>query len=208
MTPPEAPKTRSISAIMRDLGADPAADLTLGMIVERFGRRAFGALILIFAAPNLLPLPPGTSTFLAIPMLLIAPQVAIGVKALWLPRRLRARRLSGADAARVFGPIIPWIARAETVSRPRGSWMFGPVGDRLIGLVCTLLALVLVLPLPFGNMLPGGALSLLALSLVIRDGVLAICGYALALVSAGVLVLAASVVARAFHHLVSLGGGA
>jgi hypothetical protein len=82
------------------------------------------------------------------------------------------------------------------VSRPRLLFLFGAWGHRAIGLVCTLLALVLILPIPLGNMLPAAAVSVLSLALVQRDGFLALAGYALAALSAGVLVLAANLIAR------------
>ena len=73
----------------------------------------------------------------------------------------------------------------------------------MIGVVCTLLALVLILPIPFGNMLPALTIGVLAFSLVQRDGLFALLGYALAAISAGVLVFAADVVIDAVRHLVN-----
>jgi hypothetical protein len=84
----------------------------------------------------------------------------------------------------------------ESISRPRLTFLFGSVGDRLIGGVCTVLAVVLILPIPLGNVLPAASVSLLSFSLIQRDGVLALAGYALAAASAGVLVLAAGLIAR------------
>jgi hypothetical protein len=83
------------------------------------------------------------------------------------------------------------------------AFMFGRVGDRLIGLACTLLALVLILPIPFGNMLPALSVGVLAFSLIQRDGFLALIGYGLAGISAGVLMFAADVVIDAVRHLVN-----
>ena len=53
-----------------------------------------------------------------------------------------------------------------------------------IGAVCLLLALVLVLPIPLGNMLPSLAICLLALGILERDGLWVLAGLATALVSA------------------------
>jgi hypothetical protein len=74
----------------------------------------------------------------------------------------------------------------------------------MIGLVCTVFAIVLILPIPLGNMLPAAAVSVLSLSLVQRDGLLALVGYALAAASVGVLALAGGVIVRTLQHLVSV----
>lgn len=158
----------SISAIVRELSARDS--VSVGEIIDRFGTRAFGALLFIFALPNLLPLPPGSSTVLGAPLLLLAPQVALGVDAPWLPRSVDGRRISGADLNKVFGPLLPWVERFEKISRPRIGLLFSPWGQRLIGVICSLLAFVLILPIPLGNLLPGLTIGVLGFSLFQRDG--------------------------------------
>jgi hypothetical protein len=202
----EVPKP--ISAILREFCADPDGEMTLGEIVHRLGRRAFGAILFLFSTPNLLPLPPGSSTVLGAPLVLLAPQVALGVRAPWLPRRLAERRFKTQVLASFAQRVLPWLERIERVSRPRLTFFFGSVGDRLIGLVCSLLAVVLIFPIPFGNMLPAASIGVLSLSLVQRDGILAILGYVLAAASAGVLTLAAQIVLHGVQQLLSFFGAA
>jgi hypothetical protein len=76
----------------------------------------------------------------------------------------------------------------------------------MIGIVCTLLAAVLILPIPLGNMLPATAVTVLALSLIQRDGLLAILGYLLAMASAAVLVLSGSLIVAAIGKLGAMTG--
>jgi hypothetical protein len=198
--------SQPLSAILRELCTEDR--ITVGEIVDRFGRRAFGALLFIFSTPNLLPLPPGSSTLLGAPLVLLSPQVALGVHAPWLPRFVDDREISGTDLTRFFGRLLPAVERFEKISRPRLLFLFGAMGDRLIGLVCTLLALVLILPIPFGNLLPALTIGVLAFSLVQRDGFFALLGYGLAAASGAVLFLAADVVIDAVRHLVNWFGGA
>lgn len=205
---PQTDRTASISAILRELCADPDAELTIGQIVRRFGRRAFGAVLFLFSTPNLLPLPPGSSTVLGAPLVLLAPQVALGVQAPWIPKGLAERRIKGAALAATFGRMLPFVERAERFSRPRLPFMFGPVGDRIIGAVCTLLALVLILPIFGANMLPAAAVGVLSLSLVQRDGVLTLIGYLLAAASLGVMALMAGAVVLSIQKLLHLFGAA
>jgi len=126
----------------------------------------------------------------------------------WLPQGLRRRRLPAADVRRMAARLAAAAHRVEKVSRPRLAFLQGPTGERLIGVVCTLLALVLVLPIPLGNILPAAAVSAFALALVQRDGILALIGYLLTVASTAVLAVAAHIVVRIVRHLLDMLGGA
>jgi hypothetical protein len=116
---------------------------------------------------------------------------------------VRSRTLATADFRKGLPRLMTWLERAEAISRPRLAFLFAPLGERFMGLVCALLALVLILPIPLGNILPAASVSVLGLALVQRDGVLAIAGYALAAASAGVLILAADLVGRMAMQIIS-----
>lgn len=190
-----------LSAILLQICDDPDPTVTIGEIVHRFGRRAFGALFFFFSAPNWLPLPPGSSTFLALPLVLLTPQMAVGVRGPWLPRFIDDRKMKRADLAKGIRKLVPMLERIEKVSRPRLLFLFGPVGDRLIGLTCFLLALVLLLPIPLGNMAPAAAIAAFGLAMVQRDGVIALIGYAISAISAGLLVIGGRAAVLALREL-------
>jgi hypothetical protein len=82
----------------------------------------------------------------------------------------------------------------EAVSRPRLGFAVSVHGRRLMGLICTAFALVLILPIPLGNMLPAATVSVFSLSLIQRDGVIALIGYAFAAASISALVLAGNLI--------------
>ena len=201
--PPDPEHRQSLSEILQDLCDESHASETLSELLDRFGRRAFGPLLFVFAAPNLLPLPPGASTFLGAPLVLFTPQLAAGVETPWLPRAWRDRPFDMHALRGGFQRLLPLVGRIEHVPRARLTFLFGPVGDRLIGAVCTLLAFILMLPLVGGNLLPAAAISVFAIALIQRDGLLALLGYLLAAVSLGVLALAAGIIHRGIVSLVS-----
>jgi hypothetical protein len=198
-SPPDG--RRSLSSVLRQISDVEAEEITVGEIVDLFGRRAFGALLFAFAVPNVLPLPPGSTTILGAPLLLLSPQVLVGVNAPWLPRMLDERRLRTADLRKGLPRVIRFVEGVERVSRPRFTFVFGAVGDRMIGLVCTALAFALILPIPLGNLVPAIAVGLLGLGLFQRDGVLVLVGYVAAAIGLGLIGVGVSWVAIAIAQL-------
>ena len=198
------PDRQPLSELLRQIGERKAVRVSIAELTDTFGHRALGALLLVFGLICALPLPPGGTTVFGLPLVLLAPQLMLGLKAPWLPGKLRRRTMRRADLAKGLERVLPWLERIEALSRPRIGLLFSGPGQRLIGLVCTVFALVLILPIPLGNILPAAAVSLLSLSLVQRDGLLALAGYALAAASLGVLALAGGVIWRTLEHLAGL----
>ena len=192
---------RPLSEILKALSERAEPRITVGELMECFDGRAMGALLLIFSLICVLPLPPGGTTIFGAPLVFLAPQLMIGSRAPWLPAAMRARAIATADLARGLPRVVRWLRWIEAISRPRLLFLFGRWGHRAIGLVCTGLALVLILPIPLGNMLPAAAVSVLSLALVQRDGYLALAGYALAALSGGVLILAFNLITRGLTHV-------
>jgi len=196
--------TLPLSTILRAVAERPEPTVSIAELTALFGGRALGALLLVFGLLCTLPLPPGSTTVLGAPLVLLSPQLVIGTRAPWLPRGVRERTIATEALRRGLPRVLVWLERVEAVSRPRLHFLFGAVGERMIGVVCTLLALVLILPIPLGNMLPAAALSTLSLALVQRDGALALFGYLLAALSGSILVLAAELISRGAHHVISV----
>ena len=193
-----------LSAVLIDIADHGELRISVAELMQKFGGRAFGALLFVFGLACLLPWPPGGTTIFGLPLVLLSPQLIIGASVPWLPAAIKSRTISIADLKRGLPRVIPWLQKAEAISRPRLVVLFGPVGERLIGLACLVLALVLILPIPGGNILPAMAVSALAFALIQRDGVIALIGHALAVTSASVLVLAAHIIVRMFVHMLAV----
>jgi hypothetical protein len=190
-----------LSQLLRELCDGEGAKITVREMVDHFGHRAFGAVLFTFALPNVLPLPPGASGVLGLPLVLVAPQLMIGMKSLWLPGWIGDRPIDRAGLARALNRFLPWLEKVERLSSPRWTGLFGPVADRVLGLVCFLLALILALPIPFGNMLPGLAIATLSLALIQRDGLIGVLGYVMAASSWLVLGLSFKLILSTIQHL-------
>ena len=181
------PVSSSLSTVLLALALQTHRErISIGDLLAALGDRALGALLFIFAFPNVLPVPPGTSTLLGAPLVFLAAQLMLG-RSPWLPAFVARRSLLHADFVILVRRVVPWLQRAERLLRPRLTWLVLPPMEYAIGGVSLLLALVLVLPIPLGNMLPALAISLMALAVLERDGLWALAGLVAALVSAVVV---------------------
>jgi hypothetical protein len=177
----------TLSFILQALADDDSRErISVADLLAALGDRALAAMLFVFAVPNVLPVPPGTSAILGTPLVFLAAQLAFGRQP-WLPAVIARRTMTRADFAALVRRISPWLARAERLLRPRLTSLALPPMEYLVGLVCLTLAVVLVLPVPLGNMLPALAISLLALGTMERDGAWILAGLAAAVVSAVVV---------------------
>ena len=174
--PPPAPHV-PISKLLGQIAQSEAPTITVGDLLDHFGARAFGALMLVFGAPLALPMPPGISTVLGAPLVFITFQLMTGRGKLWLPKRVEASGVRHADFVRMCETVSPHLRRLEARLKPRLRFMVGPVGQRLMGALTFILALIVFLPIPFGNMAPALAIALMGLGLVERDGLAVLIGW-------------------------------
>lgn len=196
------PFSRLLTEVLRGHAGER---LTLSELSACLRDRAWGGLLLIFAAINLLPLPPGATTITGLPLLMIAAQLAAGRSQPWFPRKLDRRGVSAEHLARIAAKIAPWEDRIERVLKPRLCALTNHQGARAIGIVSFLLSVIIWLPIPFGNHVPALAVTLFALALIYRDGLLAIIGALTTVVSLAMvsvtLAAAAWAVVQLWNHL-------
>ena len=120
---------------------------------------------------------------LALPLLAAAPQMMVGRRVLWMPAWLAGRSMQREKLDATIGRVLPWLRKAETLIHPRLTFVTGRTGGMVVGAVCTLMAVVLVLPLPFANLLPALTVCLFCMGLTRRDGLVVLLGFAAVAVS-------------------------
>ena len=169
---------RSLSEILSEIAADPVRDfVAVSDLIAILGGRGRAALILLFAFPNVLPAPPGVSGILGVPLIYLSFQMMLA-RVAWLPKIVGGRGMSRDRFAQLVERLAPPLARAERLLRPRWQVFVNHSAERVLGGICLTLALVLALPIPFGNMLPALAICLIALGVLERDGVWVVVGTA------------------------------
>ncbi len=184
---PRRRRPRRLSQMFGQLAHDAKGDISVGAIRDALGDRSFAALLVIFAALNMIPLPPPASAFLGPPLMIIAAQMVYGSKRAWLPGFLINRSLT-ADQFRAFmDRVVPQLIRIEQYIRPRYWPFWRKRGDRVIGCVALLMGVMITLPIPLGNWLPACCTALLGLALTERDGVLLVIGSLIGIVAVAVI---------------------
>ncbi len=176
-----------LSDILTSLAGDESRDrVSVADIFQAMGDRAFGALILIFALPNVIPTPPGTSALTGAPLVFLSAQLMLG-QSPWLPRIIADRSMTRSDFSSIVTRISPWLARGERMLRPRLGFLIYPPAEYVIGLLCLILAIILTLPIPLGNILPAVAICLFSCGILERDGVFVLFGTAMFTVAVSVV---------------------
>ncbi len=171
--PPIALEGRAASALLDDLiEAFPGEKTTVGALVDQLDSRAHGVLLLVLALPMCIPNVPGISTIFGILMLAPAMQLVLGSRRLWLPQRARGWEVDCNALRRTLRATIPTLKRVEYLIKPRWSRLTRFPVTILVGLQTLLMALILILPIPFANWPPGMTVAITSLALLQRDGVL------------------------------------
>ncbi len=196
----DLPPPRPFSALLRELAAQAKSDVSIASVQAALADRSFAALIMFFAAINLLPLPIGSSVILGLPLIIICAQMTLGYTSPWLPRMIAKRSISAATFRKMETRLTPRVEKLEKYIRPR-RWPFDRrTGEFAVGAVGLFLAILLVIPLPLGNWPPALALFLYGIALSERDGIIlaiaTVVGIVATVVFFGVL-LSATVLAQA-----------
>jgi len=200
----ERQDVEQIVETLEDAADGGASKVSIGDILDAFGRRGYGPLLLVPALLTASPVGaiPGMSISMAAVIALVAGQMVFGRRSPWVPASLR--RISF-RSKRLHETVRHGRPAARTVDRMIGSRLESLAGNaamRAAGALCVALA-VLIFPLalvPFGVLPPSVAVLLMGLAVSARDGLLMLVAMALTVVALGVSVwlLAATGVSISF----------
>lgn len=159
--------------------------VSVGELLDHLDARAYGLLLLVLALPMCVPNVPGISTVFGVLMLFPALGMVVGARRLWAPAQLRAKEIDGEVLRRTLKLAIPALQRVEYLVRPRVSVLTQFPMTIAVGLQTLLMALILILPIPFANWPPGMTVAITALALLQRDGLLMLLTIPAAIISVG-----------------------
>lgn len=156
--------------------------VTLGELAVMHGPALPGSLLVLVSAPCALPIP-GVGNVLGVTMALMALAMWRGNDWTLLPPRVSRFSLSAAAARRVLRLLARVHRLAGRCSRPRLSHLAVLRRRSWLAPMVALMGVVIFLPVPFGNVLPALAVSVLGVGMACRDGLAVLASAALALAS-------------------------
>lgn len=177
-TPKRRESASNLSGVLDEIGAKVSdgnsESVTLGDILDAVGRRSYGPLLLVIGLFAISPATviPGMTWLTAALTLVVAGQMAVGMRSIWMPKKAlgaqvsRKALLSGLEKAR------PWAKRVDAVLKPRLTFLSKPPFVNVIALLVIFAALI-TFPLgliPFAPLAPGLAVVAFGLGMVARDG--------------------------------------
>jgi hypothetical protein len=183
---PSRSQNQRLSDVLHQLAAEERQELQISELLTLMGERAFGAGMLAFAVPSLIP---GASAIFAIPLFFITAQLMIGRPTMWLPQFLTRRSVPWNSLRKGLQRAADMVGRAERLMKPRLDIFCTPFAERLTGIACFVLTLILFLPIPLANFPPAFALILFALGLAEQDGLAIALGWIVSILTLTIALL-------------------
>lgn len=203
----QRPLHNSLSSLLTAFAESFTSErVSIHNIMESLGHRSFGFVLFLFAIPNSLPIIgiPGVSTITGLPILFVAIQMALGYKRVYLPKWIMESSVPTTDFQGVMKKMTPWLERLEKLTKPRLSFLVAGSAERWLGAFCALLAFLLILPIPLGNLLPALGILFVSMGLIERDGVCVLVGLVIGVLSwfvlGGLVIVAIHSVIAMFHN--------
>jgi hypothetical protein len=168
--------SEGIAQRLREASAGlPDERVSVAGLVDAHGPAANGSLLLLLAVPCLLPIP-GTGTVLGFGVIAMAVAMWRGTLDEGLPRRVAELQMSRTWAQRVLATLASIYGMASGVAKARSCRLMPAPGRGWLAALIGTMGVMLIVPIPFGNVLPALALILIGLGLTFRDGLVTLLG--------------------------------
>ncbi len=169
---------RPISEVLIDLKEQiPEEKVCTFDLLEALNERGFGFLLFIFALPAALPLPGlGVNIIIALPLLFLTTQQAIGRKKIWIPDWMKYKSINRETFEAILNKALPFVKKIEFFTRPRLGFITQGIFSSVIGILALIMTLSICVPLPLTNTVPAFGIALMAVGMIMRDGLAVLSG--------------------------------
>lgn len=192
---PKLLNTKLASETLKAMGDKPAEGGTKILeLMEDFHENGILLAMIFFALPVAIPLPypPGFTTVMGTPLIILSIQMLFGSRKVNLPDRINQYELKNTTLKMISSKIVPHVVTIEKYMKPRMDFAKSVYCEQLVGLMCLICAISVAIPLPLTNAVPALGITIMALGLLSRDGIVIIAGFFVSLVG---LVIAAAAIA-------------
>lgn len=150
----------------------------VGLLVDTVGRRTFGPLLVVVGLTILSPLGaiPGAPTILSALVILVALQLLLGRRYFYFPKWLMRRSFNQQAVDRALRWLKKPASYIDKLLQPRLTPLTDGTGSIVIATICLVMSLSTPLMelVPFSAIAAGLVLTMFGLSLLFRDGLLAL----------------------------------
>jgi hypothetical protein len=176
---------RSLLATLDRLFAGPReSQLTIAAFLQGLETRSYPFIVAALVLPNCIPTGiPLMSTVTGIPMVLVVVQAFLGRTSPWLPDSVGRRSMARGRLQDFLARMHPRLERIESAIHPRWSWWVTGTRRRMLHVGCAAIIVILALPIPFDNLFAAWSVLFFCLALLEDDGLMAMLGWLLALVT-------------------------
>lgn len=168
--------TEVLDEVQEQVGDERTApvDMSMGELLGAVGRQSYGPLLLIIGLFAISPATviPGMTWFAAALTILVAGQMALGFRHMWLPRWVLNAKAPRALVRVGVREARDWSGRIDGLLRPRLQFLARPPFVNIVALMCIAAALI-TFPLgliPLAPLAPGLAVVFFGLGMTARDG--------------------------------------
>ncbi|UCM85098.1 MAG: exopolysaccharide biosynthesis protein [Rickettsia endosymbiont of Culicoides impunctatus] len=182
-----------VSSIFCKLGQkEKKGKIKISELLTDFHENGLLLTMLFFAIPIAIPLPypPGFTTIVGIPLIVLSMQMLLGLRQVSLPSKINNYQISNDILINISNKIVPKIKLVEKYIRPRFSFATSIYCEQFIGLVSLICAIAISIPLPLTNAIPAFGITIMALGLLNRDGLTIFLGFMVSIVGLIIAVIA------------------
>jgi len=174
---------------------------TLGSLIELSAEKSFAATVFLLMFVPALPLPTGGITHVfEVIAVVVAVQMVLGRRTVWLPERWKRRELGAVMTDRALPLMMRWVRRLERLSRPRGVRFLGRGSTRRVaGVLLTVFAIGSAIAPPFSGLdtLPAMGAVVVCLALILDDVVFLAVGAAIGCGGVALIIAVGAAIGRA-----------
>lgn len=157
---------------------------TVHELVAALKERSLGILLLIVAIPNacLIASIPMVSFIFGFIVILVSIQIIFRPHRIKVPNVIGNKTFSKKQLEYILNKYTSHLIKIEKYIKIRWPFLTSTIGEIILGIICLIHGILIILPIPLGNFLPGIALAFLALGVIEKDGLFIVIGYFLSIV--------------------------
>jgi hypothetical protein len=196
------------SITLEKLGEKPSdGKTTISELLEDFSENGLLLALIFFSLPVAVPLPypPGFTTVMGTPLMILSFQMLLGYHKVKLPQKINQYEMKNSMLIAICNKVVPLLKYLENYIKPRFSFARSFYCEQFIGLVSLICAISVAIPLPLTNAVPALSITIMCLGLLNRDGLVIIFGFIIGII--GLIIAAGALIGswigiKYLYHLI------